>query len=183
MGYNNMFEQADSAIMNSIMVFRSEWFTKTLIFFTYLGNWQVIAGLAVIAIVILGFLRKKKEMIFLITILIRGVIIRTFAKLLFHRERPDASFSLILENGYAFPSGHAVISMIFYGMVGYFIYKLCRKTWQKIILSITIVTLIFLIGLSRVYLGIHWAFDVFAGWLIGSAILAFFIVKLKNING
>ena len=55
-----MFEQADSAIMNSIMVFRSEWFTKTLIFFTYLGNWQVIVGLAVIAIVILGFLRKKK---------------------------------------------------------------------------------------------------------------------------
>ena len=180
MKYNNMFEQADSAIMNSVMAFRSEWFTKALIFFTYLGNWQVIAGLAVIAIVILGFLRKKKEMIFLITILISGVIIRTLAKLLFHRQRPDASFSLILENGYAFPSGHAVMSVIFYGAIAYFIYKLCKRTWQKLILLFTFFIFIFLIGFSRIYLGAHWASDVVAGWLIGFSILVFFLLIFKK---
>jgi len=175
--------QIDMEIMNLVAVFRSTGITKAFIFLTYLGNWQVIVGLSVVAIIILALLKKTREIIFFTAALISGEVIKELLKFLIHRPRPDIRFSLIPENGYAFPSGHAVISMIFYGMVGYFIYKLCRKTWQKIILSITIVTLIFLIGLSRVYLGIHWAFDVFAGWLIGSAILAFLIVKLKNING
>jgi len=177
-----MFEQVDSVIMNSVMVFRGEWLTKSLLFFTYLGDWRVIVGFGIMAVIVLGLLRKKREVIFLAVALISGEAIKELLKLLFHRLRPDASFALILENGYAFPSGHSIMSVIFYGMVGYFIYKICKKLWQKIILLIASAILVFLIGFSRVYLGVHWASDVFAGWLIGGAILAFFIVKLKNIK-
>jgi len=176
----NMFEQVDSAIMNFVMAFRSEWLTKALIFFTYLGDWQVIVGLAVVAIVILGFLRKNREMIFLIAILVSGGIIRFLSKPFFHRQRPDASFALIPENGYAFPSGHALMSVIFYGAIAYLIYKLCKKTWQKIILLTGFAALIILIGFSRAYLGVHWASDVAAGWLVGFSILLFFILIFKK---
>ncbi len=153
-----------------------------MIFITYLGNWQTIIGLGVAALVILWSLNKKREAGFLAAALISGEIIKEFLKLLFHRERPNVSFALIQESGYSFPSGHAFMSVIFYGMICYFIYQTCKNKWQKIILLIATAILVLLIGYSRFYLGVHWLSDVFGGWLIGGAILAFFIVKLKNIK-
>ncbi len=156
---------------------------QIMVFFTYLGDWRVIAGLSIVAVAVLWSLRKKREAVFFAVALISGEIIKELLKLLFHRQRPDANFALISESGYSFPSGHAFMSIIFYGMICHFIYQICAKKWQKIILSITTAMLIFLIGLSRIYLGVHWVSDVLAGWIIGGAILAFFIVKLKNIRG
>ena len=153
-----------------------------MIFITYLGNWQAIVGLGIVAVVILWSLKKKRETMFLIVALTSGEIIKEFLKLFFHRERPDMSLALIQENDYAFPSGHCVMSVIFYGMICYFIYQVCKNKWQKIILLTATVILVFLIGYSRVYLGVHWISDVLGGWIIGGAILAFFLVKLKNIE-
>ncbi len=172
--------QIDLRIMNLVSAFRDAGITKALIFFTYLGNWQVIIGLSIIAIIILGLLRERRKIVFLAMALISGEVIKELLKFLIHRPRPDISFSLISESGYSFPSGHAVISVIFYGMVVYFIYKLCRKIWQKIILLVAFATLILLIGFSRIYLGVHWASDIIAGWLIGFAILLFFILIFKK---
>ena len=153
-----------------------------MIFITYLGNWQTIIGLGIVALVVLWLLKKKWEAGFLAVALVSGEIIKELLKILIHRQRPDASSALIQESGYSFPSGHAVMSVIFYGMICYFIYQVCKNKWQKIISLIITVVLVFLIGFSRIYLGVHWAFDVFTGWFIGGAILAFFIVKLKNIK-
>ena len=153
---------------------------KLMIFFTYLGSWQVIAGLAIITIVVLGFLRKKREIIFFLSVLIGGELIKELLKLLFHRQRPDASFYLISENGYSFPSGHALMSVIFYGMIAYFVYKLLQKRWQKIVLSFAFAALIALIGLSRIYLGVHWVSDVLGGWLIGVLIVVFSILIFRK---
>ena len=153
-----------------------------MIFITYLGNWQVIVGLGIIVLAILWIQRKRQEAGFFAVALIIGEIIKELLKLLFHQERPDASSALIQESGYSFPSGHAFMSVIFYGMICYFIYQACKNKWQKIILLIVTAILIFLIGYSRIYLGVHWVSDVLAGWIIGGAILAFFIIRLKNIK-
>jgi len=159
------------ATMNTIMIF-----------ITYLGNWQVIVGLGAVTFVILWLLKKKREAGFFAIALIIGEIIKELLKLIFHRARPDTSLALIQETGYSFPSGHAFMSVIFYGMICYFIYQMCNNKWQKIILLITTTILIFLIGYSRIYLGVHWISDVLGGWLSGGAILVFFVVKLKNIK-
>ncbi|MFH1990459.1 MAG: phosphatase PAP2 family protein [Patescibacteria group bacterium] len=153
-----------------------------MIFITYLGNWQTIIGLGIVAFVVLWLMRKKRETGFLAVALVSGEIIKELLKILIHRQRPDESLALIQESGYSFPSGHAVMSVIFYGMICYFIYQVCKNKWQRIISLIITVVLVFLIGFSRIYLGVHWASDVFTGWFIGGAILAFFIVKLKNIK-
>ncbi len=142
----------------------------------------MIVGLGVVALAILWSLRKKREAVFFAIALISGEIIKEFLKFLFHKERPDAGLALIQESGYSFPSGHAFMSVIFYGMICYFIYQVCKNKWQKMILLIATAVLVFLIGFSRIYLGAHWISDVLAGWLIGGVILAFFIVKLKNIK-
>lgn len=174
--------QIDAAIMNFVLAFRSEKITDAFLFFTYLGNWQVIAGFSVVAVAILWLLRKKRETVFFVAVLTAAVAIRFFSKAFFHRQRPDAVFSLIPENGYAFPSGHAVMSVIFYGVISYFIYKICRKMWQKITLLAVFAALIFLIGFSRIYLGVHWTSDIIAGWLIGFSILVFFITVFERLK-
>ena len=153
-----------------------------MIFITYLGNWQAIVGLGIVMLAILWSMKKKREAVFFATAVISGEIIKEILKFIFHKERPDISLALIQENGFSFPSGHAFMSVIFYGMICYFIYQACKNKWQKIILLITTTILIFLIGYSRIYFGVHWISDVLAGWLIGGAVLAFFIVKLKNIK-
>ena len=153
-----------------------------MIFFTYLGDWRIIAGLSVVTFIVLWLLKKKREAVFLAVALISGEVIKEFLKLLIHRLRPDTTLALIQEGGYSFPSGHALMSVIFYGMLCYFIYQTRKNKRQKIILLIATTVLVFLIGYSRIYLGVHWSSDVFAGWLIGGATLAFFIVKLENIK-
>jgi len=142
-----------------------------MIFFTYLGNWQIIVGFSVVAVAILALLRKKREAVFLAAALIGGELVKEILKFIVRRSRPDASLALIQESGYSFPSGHAMIAVIFYGIIGYFIYKLCRQKWQKITISIAAGALIFLIGFSRIYLGVHWISDVIAGWLLGFLIV------------
>ena len=142
-----------------------------MVFVTYLGNWQVIVGFGVVAVAILALLRKKQETVFLVAALISGEIIKEILKFIVRRPRPDASLALIQESGYSFPSGHAMMAIIFYGIIGYFIYKLCRQKWQKIMVAIVLVALIFLIGFSRIYLGVHWTSDVIAGWLLGFLIV------------
>lgn len=174
--------QIDAEIMNFIAPFRNIGITKALIFLTFLANWQIIVSLSIVAIVILGLLRKKREIIFLITALISGEIIYSLFKLLIHRQRPDIKFFLISENGYSFPSGHAVMSVVFYGIISYFIYKICKKWWQKLILLSTFFIFIFLIGLSRIYLGVHWTSDIIVGWLLGFLILVFFIVIFERLK-
>lgn len=104
-----------------------------------------------------------------------------FLKLVFERERPDI-LRIINETDYSFPSGHAMINMSFYTM-------LLLLTWQHIknkkakygIASICIIMPL-LIGFSRIYLGVHYATDVLAGWLLGSviAIIIFNFFDKKN---
>ena len=149
-------------------------------FFTRLGDWQTIIGLSIIVVAILGLLRKRREIIFFLAALISGEIIKELLKFLIHRARPDAAFALIQESGYSFPSGHTVMSVIFYGMICYFIYQACKNKWQKIILLVATAILVFLIGYSRIYLGVHWVADVVAGWLVGFAILAFFVIMFER---
>lgn len=146
---------------------------RILLFFTYLGNWEVIIGLSVVAIIVLGFFRKKREIIFLITAVVGGEIIKELIKFFVHRSRPNVSFALISESGYSFPSGHALMSVIFYGTICYFVYEIREKKWQKIFSFIFFGAIVFIIGFSRIYLGVHWFFDIIAGWAIGFLILVF----------
>ena len=168
------FVAADVRIMNLVAALRTLGTAQILLFFTYLGNWQFITSLGIVILIILWLSGKKRMTIFFFGAVVSGEIIYTVLKQLLHRTRPDIGYSLIERNGYAFPSGHAVVSLIFYGMIGLFLWKLLKKRWQKLTATIAAIILVFLIGFSRVYLGVHWTSDVVAGWAIGFSILALF---------
>jgi len=172
--------KADVQILNLITSSRDMNVAKIMFFFTYLGNWQVIVSLGVILVIILWLTQKKRLMYFLISGLVGSEVILTIFKLIFHRARPEVKFFLISENGYSFPSGHATMSVVFYGMLGYGFFHLLKKRYQKLLIIIFSFLIIFLISLSRIYLGVHWPSDVLGGWTLGLFLLILLITIFKQ---
>lgn len=174
------FVKVDMEIMNLVSSLRDIQTAKLFLFFTCLGNNQIIISLGVIVLIVLGLSGKWRMAKLLLASVISGELLYYFIKILIHRARPDISFSLIPSGGYAFPSGHATTSMIFYGMLGFILWRLFRKRWQKILITILFIVIVFMVGFSRVYLGVHWTSDVLAGWSLGLIILLLFIAIYKN---
>lgn len=101
---------------------------------------------------------------------VAAVISINIMKLIVKRPRPELFEHLEKVNGYSFPSGHALATFVIYGLAAYFLAESLPNR-RRLIFFITTVLLL-LIGLSRLYLGVHWPSDVLGGWLIGTALLA-----------
>lgn len=176
------FVAADVRIMNLVAALRSMPTARVMLFFTYLGNWQIIVSSGAAVLVLLLLSQRRRMALFLTGAVAGGELLYAVMKMLFHRTRPDLGFSLITRNGYAFPSGHAVMSVVFYGILGFFLWKIAARGWHKALILIGTAALIFLIGLSRVYLGAHWPSDVLAGWAVGLAFLALFLAFFVDLE-
>jgi undecaprenyl-diphosphatase len=87
-------------------------------------------------------------------------------KIFFSRPRPDHPV-YEAARGFSFPSGHAMSAMTFYGLIVYLVWKNVENRALRWLLTILLVLFIFLIGLSRVYLRVHYASDVMAGYSLG----------------
>ena len=98
------------------------------------------------------------------------------------RPRPN-EFRLIDETGYSFPSGHSMVSMAFYGFLIYLIYKFVKSKRLKWILIIILSALIITIGISRIYLGVHYTSDVLAGFTISVSYLVIYTSIVKKFIG
>jgi undecaprenyl-diphosphatase len=84
--------------------------------------------------------------------------------------------------GFAFPSGHSTESTVTYGALGYLVAQ-AQTAWRAKVASVTIGALIaFLVGVSRIYLGVHWPTDVMAGWALGLAWLAIVFTTSSSIE-
>jgi len=94
-------------------------------------------------------------------------------KHLFERARPEA-FQIVAESGFSFPSGHAMVSLCFYGIVAFLIVRKRSLQWR--IAGAVVATLLIVgIGVSRIYLGVHYPSDVVAGYAAGATWLGFSI--------
>lgn len=143
---------------------------------TTLGSTLVIVtGILSIAILVKN---KKYFKTFLIANLI-GVIINNILKILIHRPRPTNTTLFTVEKSYSFPSGHTMMSTIFYGLIIYYVIKFINKKWLRNLLVGLLSFTILAIAISRIYLGVHYATDVIGGFIIGLIYLITFI-KLSN---
>ena len=97
-----------------------------------------------------------------------GVLLNILLKNFFLRPRPDFPNAFYHESGYSFPSGHAMLSVLFYGMTAYLIASQSLSWKMQIRLWITAITLSLLIGFSRIFLGVHFLTDVLGGWAAGT---------------
>lgn len=124
---------------------------------------------------ILFFVIKDKKIgISIITNLGIVTILNQIIKFIMQRPRPT-KFRIIEETGYSFPSGHSMVSLAFYGYLIYLIYKYVNNKHLKRTLIIILSVLICIIGVSRIYLGVHYTSDVLGGFLISFAYLIIYI--------
>lgn len=158
----------------SLFKIRTPLLTKIFLIITNLGSPYVL-----ILLTLLSFLLKNKKLSFIITANLGLItIINQVLKFIVKRPRPSDLF-LIVETGYSFPSGHSMVSLSFYGLLIYFIYKYFKNKNLKIFLITLLSLIIVLIGVSRVYLGVHFVSDVISGFLLS---LSYLIIFIKVIN-
>lgn len=172
--------EADARFANLVPVLRSFTAARFFLFMTYLGNWQIAAGIAAIVLTVLLLLRKQWKGIYLAAGLIGTTALYNAFKLAFHRVRPDTVFALVHEGSYAFPSGHAAIAVVLYGFIAYVLCMWFRRWWERAFIALCSATLILLIGFSRIYLGAHWITDVLGGWFLGLAVLTLVVSLLSQ---
>ncbi len=131
---------------------------------TLLGANQVL--ILVGAVVVIGFVRAqwRREAVLLLVTMAGAAVLNRVLKASFQRQRPQPYFDLISPTSYSFPSGHSLLSFCFYGAIALAITAHLRKTSTKLLVWIMTAGLVLLIGISRVYLGVHYASDVIAGF-------------------
>lgn len=180
----SLIEQELSIFDNRMYSFLSQFFsdgmTDYMIFISFLGSWSVLVSIAIISLIL--FWKKDKYSFYGKMIAINlavSYILNVIFKVIFQRERPDI-MRLIDISGFSFPSGHSMVGISFYGFIIYLCYKFIKGRWRYISVFLLSI-LIALIGISRVYLGVHYPSDVLAGFSAGLAWLAIFIVIIDKI--
>ncbi len=134
---------------------------------TWFGNNTTL--IALVVLVALGLVVARRYWAAFRVVFASGVggLVVLGLKALFHRDRPLDQ--VVPAHGYSFPSGHAFGSTVFYGMMAYLVWRYTKNAWARAA-ALLLGPLAFLaVGLSRVYLNVHFLTDVVAGWLAGGA--------------
>lgn len=162
-----------------------KWMEEALRDFTALGG-AGVSVLLTVGVVGLLYLQERRSMaLYVVLAVASGVVISVLLKELFDRPRPD----LVPHGSYvvtaSFPSGHSMISAVTFLTLGALVARLQqRRSLQLYILSIAVL-ITFLVGFSRVYLGVHWPTDVLGGWAAGAvwALLCMGVARWLQLRG
>ena len=162
----------DPQLTALLRVFRTPVLTRLLWVFTVLGDPRVATLLTVLAVGLLLMWGRRAEAWLVGLTVAGGSAVGALAKLAFHRPRPPVRFALITEpSSFSFPSGHALYSLVFFGVLAFVLVRLSRRLgWRLLILGAATLAVL-LVGLSRVYLGVHWPSDVIASWSLAATVL------------
>lgn len=145
----------------------------------FITNFGGAIFIAVVAIFLAIIIKNKKIAISILANLVIITGLNQLLKRILQRARPT-EYRIIQETGYSFPSGHSMISMAFYGYLIYLIYKHVKNKYIKWISISLLSILICLIGISRIYLGVHYTSDVLGGFLISISYLVIYISAVNK---
>ncbi|GAB1780222.1 phosphatase PAP2 family protein [Priestia megaterium] len=165
-------EASDDSIISFIQGFESPGLTAIMKGFTFIGSTPSVAVISLFSLFFLyKVLKHRTELILFIAIIVGSPILNELLKLLFHRARPDFH-RLIQINGYSFPSGHAMSAFAVYGVLSFLLWRHIPTRWGRTLLIVTSIIMILTIGISRIYLGVHYPSDVIGGYFASGCWLA-----------
>lgn len=169
----------DTAILLAIQKLHTPLLDQIMVGITFLGE-PLALVLTCLGVEIVLLYKRRPEKTKLAIATASAVGLNFLLKSLFGRARPALWDRLVNVGFHSFPSGHAMVSMVIYGFIGYILVKQFPQ-WKKQISALTIV-LILAIGFSRLYLGVHWPTDVLAGYAIGLVWLIVCILNLRSLD-
>ena len=174
----------DGRITDALVGARTLGWDRALWCFTLLGNTPVMVVLAFSAVLLLLAWGRRARAILVAGALLSALGISNLGKALVHRPRPPEAIALIDQPGsFSLPSGHAFLTLVFLGLLVFLAFRAlglgrsraarrARRLLPMAVVSIVAAAVVVFIGSSRVYLGVHWASDVLAGWCLGGTWLA-----------
>lgn len=175
--------QFDLTVIDWVQGFVSDALTPIVIVITEIGYIYVIIPIALIVLWVLLFKKKHYWETFMLAVcVIGGDLIKVTIKNIMQRERPNF-LQLVEETSFSFPSGHTIVSITFYGMLAYILWlNLPDRKGLRTLAVIIAPVIIIAVGLSRIYLGVHYPSDVIASFAIGGAWLLTCILALNSIR-
>lgn len=164
-GDTGRFDAAARAGVNS---YATPVLTPVMVFFSFVGDWPFLTVLGVVIFAYLLYTKWKREaLIFLITNV--GELILNFSlKAFYQRARPEPLFEYALPPSYSFPSGHALGSFCFFGILAWIVAANVETARSRWMIYASAALLVLAIGISRIYLGVHHPSDIVAGHLVAS---------------
>jgi membrane-associated phospholipid phosphatase len=143
--------------------------TDVLSVVTQLGGARVLVPLTLVAVLVLVLRRRVAHAVLMGAALVGGEALNMGLKAAFERPRPHFSDPLATAGGFSFPSGHAMVSLTVYGALAFVIATSVKSRRARVLVFVSALGLVLAIGLSRVYLGVHYPSDVLAGYSAGLA--------------
>jgi undecaprenyl-diphosphatase len=136
---------------------------------TSLGSASVLVLITAATIIYLLLIRRLATALLIFVAVAGGQVLSSLLKVGIDRPRPELVSHLVTETSLSFPSGHAMLSAVIYLTLGSLAARFLHGRTTKIyVLSLAVLTTL-LVGVSRIYLGVHWPSDVLAGWCAGFA--------------
>ena len=169
------FDETGYSIVSKYLI--TDTLTPIAKIITFFGSAYWLIGLSIFLLLII---RNRKIGISISINLGLAALTNFLLKQILQRPRP-IGHRIIDETGYSLPSGHSMVSMAFYGFLIYLVYKRIENKHLKSFLIALLLVLIINIGISRIYLGVHYTSDVIAGFLVAISYLIIYANTIKSL--
>ncbi len=156
----------DTAVLSALYAIRDPFLVQAFIWISELARVPTVVGFTAIAVILLAYRKRWALASGLMTSALGGGAAALFLKEVIARARPEKEFAAYMETSYSFPSGHATLVVALYGFLVWMLWDMIPAQWRKAAIA-ALGCLIFLIGFSRLYLGVHYLSDVLGGYLVG----------------
>jgi len=154
----------DHHIISFVQGFEADFLTAIMIFFSFIGDTVPVIVITLLsAFFLYRVLRHRREVLLLLSTMIGSTLLNVLLKYIFQRTRPDIN-QIVFEEGFSFPSGHSMAAFSLYGILTFLLWRHIKTRSGRGTLLIFNSLMILLIGLSRIYLGVHYPSDVIAAY-------------------
>jgi undecaprenyl-diphosphatase len=163
------FDASDSAYLLTIERARRPWLTNAAIDITALGSFTLVILFSFVTFTMLWVLRNRQAALQILAASVGSGLLTLVTKYLIERIRPESAQQLVAVSGFSYPSGHSVSSSALYLTIAFIACRYAERPRTRVAIVFGIAVLIFMVGASRVYLGVHYASDVVSGIALGAA--------------
>jgi membrane-associated phospholipid phosphatase len=159
----------DHSVSHAVRRVHSRYLSPVMYAATRLGNWEAKLAFAALGALLMLRIRHFHDAAVIVVSALGGEVIVGVLKAWLHRPRPPAPYMVPFIPSYGFPSDHAFSAVAVYGLILYYMHEASEEWSTKAVTEVAGISLIALVGFSRLYLGVHWTTDVLGGYALGTA--------------